>query len=171
MQKWMILHICLLWLSPIMRAEQRLHNLVVKFCNEQTLVFALKDKPVATLHADSLRIQTAQFEASYLRDEICDMYFLQAPQDTTTLPEGTIYISYINDHTIRIHGVQAGDQVSVYHVGGQLLHTRTIRASEYILDLSTYTRGLYLIQVLYYPNEAQDKKKTIQQRITFKIIR
>ena len=171
MRKWILLHIMILGLVPTMRAESRLHNLVVKFCNEQTLVFALKDKPVATLHADSLRIQTAQFEASYLRDEICDMYFLQAPQDSTTLPEGTIYIAYINDHTIQINGVQAGDQVSVYHVDGQLLHTRTIQASGYILDLSTYTRGLYLIQVLYHPNEAQDKKKTIQQRITFKIIR
>lgn len=171
MRKWILLHIMILGLAPTMRAEARLHNLVVKFCNEQTLVFALKDKPVATLHADSLRIQTAQFEASYLRDEICDMYFLQAPQDSTTLPEGTIYISYINDHTIRIHGVQAGDQVSVYHMGGQLLHTRIIQASEYILDMSAYTRGLYLIQVLYHPNEAQDNKKTTQQRITFKIIR
>ena len=161
----------MLILAPTMRAEARLHNLVIKFCNEQTLVFAVKDKPVATLHADSLRIQTAQFEASYLRDEICDMYFLQAPQDSTTLPEGTIYISYINNHTIQINGVHPGDRVSVYHVDGQLLHTRTIQASEYRLDLSTYTRGLYLIQVLYYPNEAQDKKKTIQQRITFKIIR
>lgn len=161
----------ILGLAPTMRVEARLHNLVVKFCDEQTLVFALKDKPVATLHADSLLMQTAQFEASYLRDEICDMYFLQAPQDTTTLPEGTIYISYINDHTIRIRGVQAGDNIGVYHVDGQLLHTRTIQASEYILDLSSYTRGIYLIQVLYYPNEAQDKKKTIQQRITFKIIR
>ena len=167
----MILHICLLWLSPIMRAEQRWHNLVIKFCDEQTLVFALKDKPIATLHGDSLRLQTAQFEASYLRDEICDMYFLQAPQDTTTLPEGTIYISYINDHTIRIHGVQADNQVSVYHVGGQLLHSRTIRANEYILDLSTYTRGIYLIQVLYHPTDTQSQKTHKQQRITFKIIR
>lgn len=171
MRKWILLHIIILILAPTMRAEARLHNLVIKFCNEQTLVFALKDKPVATLHADSLRIQTAQFEASYLRDEICDMYFLQAPQDSTTLPEGTIYISYINNHTIQINGVHPGVQVSVYHVDGQQLYTHAIQASEYILDLSTYTRGLYLIQVLYYPNEAQDKKKTIQQRITFKIIR
>ena len=170
MRKWMLLHIFILVLAPTMRAESRLHNLVVKFCNEQTLVFALRDKPVATLHADSLHIQTAQFEVSYLRDEICDMYFLQAPQDTT-LPAQTIYIAYLNDHTIRICGAQQGDQVSVYHVNGQLLHTRAIQASEYILDMSAYTQGLYLIQVMRHSNEPQDKKKNNQQRITFKIIR
>ena len=171
MRKWTLLHIIILVLAPTMRAEQRFHNLVVKFCNEQTLVFALKDKPIATLHADSLIMQTAQFHASYLRDEICDFYFLQAPKDTTSLPQQTIYITYINDHTIRICGAQQGDQVSVYHVNGQLLQTRAIQASEYILDMSAYTQGLYLIQVMRHSNEPQDKKKNNQQRITFKIIR
>ena len=171
MRKWILLHMIILGLAPVMQAQTRQHNLIIKFCNEQTLIFALKDKPVATLYADSLRIQTVQFEASYLRDEICDFYFLQAPKDTTSLPHQTIYIAYLSDHTIRIHGVQQGDQVSVYHVDGQLLHTRAIQASEYILDLSAYPRGLYLIQVMHQPNEPQDKKKNNQQRITFKIIR
>ena len=72
MRKWTLIHIIILVLAPTMRAELRLHNLVVKFCNEQTIVFTLKDKPIATLHADSLHIQTAQFEASYLRIEMVD---------------------------------------------------------------------------------------------------
>jgi hypothetical protein len=150
-----------------MRAEQRFHNLVVKFCNEQTLVFALKEKPIATLHADSLIIQTAQFHASYLRDEICDFYFLQAPKDTTSLPQQTIYITYINDHTIRINGVQKGDNAALYSIDGKLLLTQTINNNEYILDLSAYARGLYLIQLIHNLNNTSNK----QQIISFKIIR
>lgn len=167
MRKWILLHIIMLILAPTMRAESRLHNLVVKFCNEQTLVFALRDKPVATLHADSLRIQTAQFEASYLRDEICDFYFLQAPKDTTSLPEQTIYITYINDHTVRINGVQKGDKSAVYSMDGKLLLTQTINDNECILDLSAYARGLYLIQLIRNLNNTSNK----QQIISFKIIR
>ena len=167
MRKWTLLHIIILVLAPTMRAEQRFHNWVVKFCNEQTLVFALKDKPIATLHADSLIIQTAQFHASYLRDEICDFYFLQAPKDTTSLPQQTIYITYINDHTIRINGVQKGDNAALYSIDGKLLLTQTINNNEYILDLSAYARGLYLIQLIHNLNNTSDK----QQIISFKIIR
>lgn len=167
MRKWTLLHIIILVLAPTMRAEQRFHNLVVKFCNEQTLVFALKDKPIATLHADSLIIQTAQFHASYLRDEICDFYFLQAPKDTTSLPQQTIYITYINDHTIRINGVQKGDNAALYNIDGKLLLTQTINNNEYILDLSAYARGLYLIQLIHNLNNTSNK----QQIISFKIIR
>lgn len=167
MRKWTLLHIIILVLAPTMRAEQRFHNLVVKFCNEQTLVFALKDKPIATLHADSLIIQTAQFHASYLRDEICDFYFLQAPKDTTSLPQQTIYITYINDHTIRINGVQKGDNAALYSIDGKLLLTQTINNNEYILDLSAYARGLYLIQLIHNLNNTSNK----QQIISFKIIR
>lgn len=167
MRKWTLIHIIILMLAPTMRAESRLHNLVVKFCNEQTLVFALRDKPVATLHADSLHIQTVQFEASYLRDEICDFYFLQAPKDTTSLPEQTIYITYINDHTIRINGVQKGDNAALYSIDGKLLLTQTINNNEYILELSAYARGLYLIQLIHNLNYTSNK----QQIISFKIIR
>lgn len=167
MRKWTLIHIIILVLTPTMRAESRLHNLVVKFCNEQTLVFALRDKPVATLHADSLHIQTAQFEASYLRDEICDFYFLQAPKDTTSLPEQTIYITYINDHTVRINGVQKGDNAALYSIDGKLLLTQTINNNEYILELSAYARGLYLIQLIHNLNYTSNK----QQIISFKIIR
>lgn len=166
MRKWTLLHIIILVLAPTMRAEQRFHNLVVKFCNEQTLVFALKDKPIATLHADSLIIQTAQFHASYLRDEICDFYFLQAPDDTNSLPEHTIYIEYLNDHNIRINGVHKGDKATIYNVDGKLLLTQTINNNEYILDLNAYAGGLYLIQVLY-----KHKDTDKQQVISFKIIR
>lgn len=167
MRKWTLLHIIILVLAPTMRAEQRFHNLVVKFCNEQTLVFALKDKPIATLHADSLIIQTAQFHASYLRDEICDFYFLQAPKDTTSLPQQTIYITYINDHTIRINGVQKGDNAALYSIDGKLLLTQMINNNKYILELSAYARGLYLIQLIHNLNNTSNK----QQIISFKIIR
>lgn len=167
MRKWTLLHIIILVLAPTMQAEQRFHNLVVKFCNEQTLVFALKDKPIATLHADSLIMQTAQFHASYLRDEICDFYFLQAPKDTTSLPQQTIYITYINDHTIRINGVQKGDNAALYSIDGKLLLTQTINNNEHILDLSAYARGLYLIQLIHNLNNTSNK----QQIISFKIIR
>lgn len=167
MRKWTLLHIIILVLAPTMRAESRLHNLVVKFCNEQTLVFALRDKPVATLHADSLHIQTALFEASYLRDEIGDFYFLQAPKDTTSLPEQTIYITYINDHIVRINGVQKGDNAALYSMDGKLLLTQTINDNECILDLSAYARGLYLIQLIRNLNNTSNK----QQIISFKVIR
>ena len=167
MRKWTLLHIIILVLAPTMRAEQRFHNLVVKFCNEQTLVFALKDKPIATLYADSLLMQTVQFQASYLRDEICDFYFLQAPKDTTSLPEQTIYITYINDHTVRINGVQKGDNAALYSIDGKLLLAQTINDNECILDLSAYARGLYLIQLIRNLNNTSNK----QQIISFKIIR
>ena len=167
MRMWTLIHIIILVLAPTMRAESRLHNLVVKFCNEQTLVFALRDKPVATLYADSLLMQTAQFEASYLRDEICDFYFLQAPKDTTSLPEQTIYITYINDHTVRINGVQKGDNAALYSIDGKLLLAQTINDNECILDLRAYARGLYLIQLIRNLNNTINK----QQIISFKIIR
>lgn len=167
MRKWTLLHIIILVLAPTMRAEQRFHNLVMKFCNEQTIVFTLKDKPIATLYADSLLMQTAQFEASYLRDEICDFYFLQAPKDTTSLPEQTIYITYINDHTVRINGVQKGDNAALYSIDGKLLLAQTINDNECILDLRAYARGLYLIQLIRNLNNTSNK----QQIISFKIIR
>lgn len=167
MRRWIVLHIIILRFAPVVRAEGQLHNLVVKFCNEQTIVFTLKDKPIATLYADSLLMQTAQFEASYLRDEICDFYFLQAPKDTTSLPEQTIYIIYINDHTVRINGVQKGDKSAVYSMDGKLLLTQTINDNECILDLSAYARGLYLIQLICNLNNTSNK----QQIISFKIIR
>lgn len=166
MKRWIVLYIIILWLAPAMRAQQCMHNLVVKFCNEQTIVFALKEKPMATLHADSLCMQTEQFQATYLRDEICDFYFLQAPDDTNPLPEQTIYIAYLNDHTIRINGVQKGDKATIYSVDGKLLLAQMINNNEYILNLNAYTGGLYLIQVQY-----KHKDTDTEQVISFKIIR
>lgn len=158
--------LCLILVALCIKAEPMQHNLVMQFCDAETLMFALTEKPVAILRADSLLIATEQFQAAYLRDEICDFYFLQAPDDTNSLPEHTIYIEYLNDHIIRINGVHKGDKATIYNVDGKLLLTQTINNNEYILDLNAYARGLYLIQVLY-----KHKDTDKQQVISFKIIR
>lgn len=158
--------LCLILVALCIKAEPMQHNLVMQFCDAETLMFALTEKPVAILRADSLLIATEQFQAAYLRDEICDFYFLQAPDDTNSLPEHTIYIEYLKDHIIRINGVHKGDKATIYNVDGKLLLTQTINNNEYILDLNAYAGGLYLIQVLY-----KHKDTGKQQVISFKIIR
>ena len=172
MKKYVLSYMCLMLVALCTKAEPMQHNLVVQFCDAETLVFALTEKPIATLRADSLLIATGKFQAAYLRDEICDFYFLQAPRDTSNLSNQTIYISYMNDHIIRIHGVQKGDQIAMYSVGGNLLRTHAMKNDNaYVLHLSSYPRGMYLIQVQYYATAKNLKDYKRQHTISFKIIR
>ena len=55
-------------------AADELHSLIISFHEGDSVAIVLADKPRATIHDDSLHVETADFSTTYLRGAIADFH-------------------------------------------------------------------------------------------------
>lgn len=140
-------------------AADELHSLIISFHEGDSVAIVLADKPRATIHNDSLHVETADFSATYLRSTIADFHFgWYAPTSIETPPEHMVQIVYTDNATVLVRGIDDASHIGVYGLDGRRIPAALTSESDGVaIDLTACPAGIYLIQI--------DNKQT------FKIIR
>ena len=142
-------------------AADELHSLIISFHEGDSVAIVLADKPRATIHDDSLHVETADFSATYLRGAIADFHFgwyAPTPTSIETPPEHMVQIVYTDNATVLVRGIDDASHIGVYGLDGRrILAELTSESDGVAIDLTAYPAGIYLIQ--------------INNKQTFKIIR
>ena len=142
-------------------AADELHSLIISFHEGDSVAIVLADKPRATIHDDSLHVETADFSATYLRSAIADFHLGWYSPTTTSieiLPEHMVQIVYTDNVTVLVRGIDDASHIGVYGLDGRrILAELTSDSDGVAIDLTAYPAGIYLIQ--------------INNKQTFKIIR
>ena len=141
-------------------ADER-NALIISFHEGDSVAIVLADKPRATIHDDSLHVETADFSATYLRGAIADFHFgwyAPTPTSIETPPEHMVQIVYTDNATVLVRGIDDASHIGVYGLDGRrILAELTSDSDGVAIDLSASPTGIYLIQ--------------INNKQTFKIIR
>ena len=140
-------------------AADELHSLIISFHEGDSVAIVLADKPRATIHDDSLHVETADFSATYLRGAIADFHFgWYAPTSIETPPEHMVQIIYTDNATVLVSGIDDASHIGVYGLDGRRISAALTSDSDGVaIDLTAYPAGIYLVQ--------------INNKQTFKIIR
>ena len=130
-------------------AADELHSLIISFHEGDSVAIVLADKPRATIHDDSLHVETADFSATYLRSAIADFHFgWYAPTSIETPPEHMVQIVYTDNATVLVRGIDDASHIGVYGLDGHRIPAALTSESDGVaIDLTACPAGIYLIQV------------------------
>lgn len=148
--KKLLLHLLipLLALPSAMRADEQ-HALIISFHEDDSVAIVLADKPQATLFDDSLRVETANFSAVYLRSAIADFHFgWYSPIETSVdnAASRMVRIVYTSKDKVQILGVEPTCPIAVHHASGsRMVEYTTALSNGLSVDLTAYPAGIYLI--------------------------
>ena len=84
------------------------------------------------------------------RDQLRDIYFEKVGTaiQTPAVAEDAVTFSLLQPGTIAVNGLIAGDEVQVVGIDGRsVMNVRTATSGQAVVDLSSRTRGIYVISV------------------------
>lgn len=119
-------------------------------------LFVLPDKPVATLHEDSLLIVSANMSVGYLRSDVSKCGFVKTDIIETDMQhQGTnvLRYMYVDNRHVTIEGLEAGCKVAVYDAKGVFLGIQATAEnnSDLVIDLGELPAGMYMITITNQP--------------------
>lgn len=147
--------ICLSFVSAKLMADV-VTALKVVLSDGYETVFVLPDKPVATLHGDSLLIVSTSISVGYLRTDISECCFEKVDtigEDVQHEEMNTLRYTYINNRHVIVEGLDAGSKVAVYDAKGVFLGIQATAEnnSELVIDLGELPAGMYMITITNQP--------------------
>ena len=132
-------------------AADELHSLIISFHEGDSVAIVLADKPRATIHDDSLHVETTDFSATYLRGAIADFHFgwyAPTPTSIETPPEHMVQIVYTDNATVLVRGIDDASHIGVYGLDGHRIPAALTSESDGVaIDLTACPAGIYLIQI------------------------
>ena len=131
-------------------ADER-HALIISFHEGDSVALVLADKPCATFIDDSLRVESNDFSATYLRSNIASFHFgwvAETPTSIALLPEHMVQIVYTDNNTVQVRGVDHTSPVGVYGIDGcGIVAPITSEADGITINLAACPAGIYLINI------------------------
>lgn len=155
MRKLLICLILLSFASARLSADEVTALKVVLNDGTKTL-FVLPDKPVATLHEDSLLIISASMSVGYLRTDISECCFEKVDTvgaDIQHNETNVLRYTYVDNRHVTVKGLEAGSKVAVYDAKGVFLGIQVTAEnnSELVIDLGELPAGMYMITITNQP--------------------
>lgn len=131
-------------------ADER-HALIISFHEGDSVALVLADKPCATFIDDSLRVESNDFSATYLRSNIASFHFgwvAETPTSITSLPEHMVQIVYTDNNTVQVRGIDPASPVGVYGLDGRgIVAPITSETDGITINLAACPAGIYLINI------------------------
>ena len=155
MRKLLICLTCLSFVSAKLMADEVTALKVLLNDGTETL-FVLPDKPIATLHGDSLLIVSANMSVGYLRSDISECCF----EKVDTIGENvqheemnTLRYTYMDNRHVIVEGLEVGSKVAVYDTRGVFLGIQVTAESDsdIVIDLGELPAGIYMIAITNQP--------------------
>lgn len=155
MRKLLICLICFSFASARLSADEVTALKVVLNDGTKTL-FVLPDKPVATLHEDSLLIISASMSVGYLRTDISECCFEKVDTvgaDIQHNETNVLRYTYVDNRHVTVKGLEAGSKVTVYDAKGVFLGIQATAENntELVIDLGELPAGMYMITITNQP--------------------
>lgn len=146
---------CLSLVSAKLQADE-VTALKVVLSDGYEKVFVLPDKPVATLHEDSLLIISASMSVGYLRTDISECCFEKVDTvgaDIQHNETNVLRYTYVDNRHVTVKGLEAGSKVAVYDAKGVFLGIQATAEnnSELVIDLGELPAGMYMITITNQP--------------------
>lgn len=136
---------------PTTSVADELHSLIISFHEGDSVAIVLADKPKATPFADSLRVETEEFCASYLRSEIANFHFGwydPTANGIASLPEHMVRIVYADNAHVLVQGIDSASKVAVYTLNGNRVEADyTPLVDGVSVNLAACPTGIYIINV------------------------
>lgn len=152
---YLLMTIFLSFASALLSANE-VTALKVVLNNGTKTLFVLSDKPVVTLHEDSLLIVSASMSVGYLRTDISECCFEKVDTVGTDIQHNETNVlryTYVDNRHVTVEGLEAGSKVAVYDAKGVFLGIQATAEnnSELVIDLRELPAGMYMITITNQP--------------------
>ena len=130
-------------------AGDELHSLIISFHDGNSVAVVLADKPRAAIQGDSLLVESQNFCATYLRDDIAGFHFgWETPTGIEAMPENEVQIMYVDNNTVQVRGIDSDASIGVYTLDGRLVAPQLNTMTDGVaVSLHACPSGVYLIRI------------------------
>lgn len=125
--------------------QQQKDAMVVETTAGEKVLFFFEEKPEMAFAGDVAEITTTTDKVQYPLEEVKRIYFDEKSGIAQTEADETRF--YFDGNTLRVEGLEVGEQIGLYAVGGALLRSAKADADGRV-DLSTesLSTGVYIVK-------------------------
>lgn len=142
--------LAILTIPSIASAEGIVPALVIELKDGSVHRYEATEKPIVTFSENAVVISTGIASSEYSNDEFARFYFQEATSSIEEIaveePQPTITIRYIDEQMLQV-SAECDGQIRVFGINGALVLTETLCNGTAIIDMSSISAGIYIINI------------------------